>query len=153
MGCIQSTPARTHSPQRYELQEQATQTPQHFQQAVQTPQRPSFDDTGVGIIRRNLQRVLDDTDRLVNVIARDRQTIGGSMEPLLRAARNLSDRIQRKMNGNVARGSGADTYRTTLESIRRDYTAIITANAGVDNPDMFPEYSTVFEIHPASPTR
>ena len=143
MGCIQSTSARTHSPQRYEPQEQAIQTPQHS----------GYDDTGIGIIRRNLERVLNETDGLVNVIERDRQTIGGSLEPVLRAARNLSNRIQRKMDGNVARGSGADTYRTSLESIRRDYTAIITANAEVENPEMFPDYSTVFEIHPASPTR
>ena len=143
MGCIQSTSSRPHSPQHHEPREQAVQTPLHH----------GYDDRGIGIIKRNLERVLEDTDRLVSLIERDRQTIGGSLEPVLRSARNLSERIGRKINGNVARGSGADTYRTSLESIRRDYSAIITANAEVDDPEMFPDYSTVFEIQHESSSR
>lgn len=132
MGCVGSTSARTPSPPHY-----------HQRAEEHHPTRsPNVGDTGLELVNRNLQSVLNDTDRLVAQIGMSRASIGETLRPVHESAIRLRNRIQSKITGNPWRGSGADEYRRTLESIRADFNAISSA----DDDSRYFEHSMIFGV-------
>ena len=128
MGCINSNLSRQASPQRNDPFEVSRQSARPYSpEAEMGP--------GDKLVYNSLCSVLKKTKKLTEEIELRPNELGDRIDTIQQKANTLLKRIQKKIDGDMMVGSGADDYRQILSQLRSELDIQIMAASESARPN------------------